>query len=68
MCPLWPGWPPGLRPVGGLGGSFGALGGLADGGSEELPECVLSRAFRSRTSARSSFTCACSSATNFSSC
>ena len=38
-----------------------SLGLLDDGGSDGLPECVLSRAFNSRTAACSSAICACNS-------
>src|SRR5262245_46121417 len=52
----WPGWAPGLLPVGDLVTGLGASGGLAEGGVEELVALAPRRAVRSRTSASSSAT------------
>src|SRR4051794_16396383 len=47
--PLWPGWPPVLRPVGLLTTAGGAAGGLAEGGSDESEALAPRRAWRSLT-------------------
>src|SRR5436305_6369500 len=56
--PLWPGWPPVLRPVGFLTTGGGAAGGLAEGAREELEALSPRRCLRSRPSrSRSSTSC-----------
>src|SRR5207244_3115419 len=60
--PGWPGWPPGLRPVGFLTTGLGAWGGLWEGGNDELEAFWLSRSSRSRTRASRAATCCCRAA------
>src|SRR5262249_8272802 len=47
-APRCPGWPPRLRPEGGVFGRAGVWGGSEEGGREELAEVWPSRASKSR--------------------
>ena len=60
VAPLWPGWPPRLRPEGLLFGRAATFGGSDEGGFEELREFIPSLASSSATRASSSATCALS--------